>query len=118
LSFTHATQLKVERPYRIPIPDWAAVLLVIPPSLGILVLFTIASWSTYIFVFFVFILGIAFHYLQQLSKRKGWCIFMNMEEGRYSHTPQQKNSPEYFFDAEEVIVTGKNENAMSHEEII
>ena len=68
----------VERPYRIPISDWAAVLLMIPPILGLIVLFAIANWTTYIFVAFVFVLGIMFYYLQQLAKRRKWCDFIEV----------------------------------------
>jgi len=38
------------RPYRVPIPDWAAVLLVLPPIVGILIIFLVSSWYVFGFV--------------------------------------------------------------------
>lgn len=70
----------VERPYRIPIPDWCALLFVIPPSLGILVVFSVASPKTYIFLLVVFSLGFLFHYFLHLSKLRKWLTFVNHSE--------------------------------------
>ena len=38
----------MERPYRIPLPDKAAFLVVIPPFFGIIFLFLISNWYTYL----------------------------------------------------------------------
>ena len=38
----------MERPYRIPLPDKAAFLVVIPPFLGILFIFLVSNWYTYL----------------------------------------------------------------------
>ena len=65
----------MDRPYRIPIPDWASLPFIFLPTLGIVILFSIASWTTYLFVLVVFVLGIAFHYLQQVGKKKSWCQY-------------------------------------------
>jgi len=40
---------ELQRPYRIPIPDWASVLLVLPPSIGIVCLFATSNWWVYTF---------------------------------------------------------------------
>ncbi len=68
----------LERPYRIPVPDWAAILLVIPPILGLFVLFAIATWVTYAFVVFVCVLGLVFYYFQELAKKRNWCSFIDV----------------------------------------
>jgi len=78
------TRKDLERPYRIPIPDWAAVLIVIPPLLGIFVLFAIASWRTYVFVFGVIILGILLYFLMKISKRRGWCTYVDVPSSNFT----------------------------------
>jgi L-asparagine transporter-like permease len=40
---------ELQRPYRIPIPDWASVLLVLPPSIGIVCIFATSNWWVYTF---------------------------------------------------------------------
>lgn len=65
----------MERPYCIPIPDWASLPFIFLPTLGIVILFSIASWTTYVFVIVVFVLGILFHYLQQMGKKRRWCRY-------------------------------------------
>lgn len=67
-------------------PDWAAIPLVIPPIFGLFVLFAIASWTTYIFVAVVFVLGLAFYYLQQVAKRRNWCEFIVPTKGKGIHS--------------------------------
>jgi amino acid transporter len=62
----------MERPYRIPIPNWAAVLLVIPPILAIVVLFLVANWITYYFVIGTCIVCVGFHKMQEVARVKGW----------------------------------------------
>ena len=39
----------VERPYRIPVSDRAAFLVILPPTLGILFVFLVSNWYTYLF---------------------------------------------------------------------
>ncbi len=67
----------VQRPYRIPIPDWFALPMVFPPMLGIFVVFAVASWTTYIFILFVFVLGIVSYYFLHLSKLRNWFTFVD-----------------------------------------
>ena len=80
----------VQRPYRIPIPDWFALPFVIPPVVGILVVFAIANWSTYVFIICVFILGILCHYLLHMSKMNNWFTFEVSNMNRI-HNPSYEN---------------------------
>lgn len=41
--------ISVQRPYRIPISDRYASLVIIPPVLGIMFVFLVSSWYTYLF---------------------------------------------------------------------
>jgi len=72
LRFTHRD---VPRPYRIPIPDWASPLFVLIPCGMIVVLFTLASWITYIFVAAVLALGVVVYVLLDVARRRNWCEF-------------------------------------------
>jgi hypothetical protein len=67
-----APLLKVHRPYRIPIPDWAAVLLAIPPVFGIIVIFLISNWYVCIFNVSSIALGYGLVLLGELSIEKEW----------------------------------------------
>lgn len=66
------TNPNMERPYRVPIPNWAAVLLVLPPILAIGILFLVANWVTYYFVISTCTLCIGFHKIQETARSKGW----------------------------------------------
>ncbi|KAL7462933.1 hypothetical protein ACHAXS_003303 [Conticribra weissflogii] len=58
----------MERPYRVPIPDWAAVLLVLPPMVGILIIFLVSSWYVFGFVCGAMVLGM----LVWMQKRRSY----------------------------------------------
>lgn len=72
LRYTHKDLI---RPYRVSIPDWSAILFIIPPCLGILTIFAVSSWITYLFAVSVLIFGIAVYHLQQIAKQYDWCEF-------------------------------------------
>ena len=61
----------VQRPYRIPIPDWAAVLLVIPPTLGIVFLFATSNWYVYVFCAGSLLFSCTLSKLSEVSKKQG-----------------------------------------------
>jgi hypothetical protein len=61
----------VQRPYRIPIPDWAAVLLVIPPTLGIVFLFATSNWYVYVFCVGSLLFSCTLSKLSEVSKKQG-----------------------------------------------
>lgn len=65
----------VERPFRIPIPDWAAVLLVLPPTLGIFVIFAISNWYVFAFSFGSIVVGYLLFQFGRVVKRKKWFAF-------------------------------------------
>ena len=65
----------VQRPYRIPIPDWAAVLLAIPPTFGIIVIFLISNWYVWIFSIGVVVVSLGLHQCGTASKERGWCSY-------------------------------------------
>ncbi|KAL3816734.1 hypothetical protein ACHAXA_002220 [Cyclostephanos tholiformis] len=61
----------VQRPYRIPIPDWAAILLVIPPTLGSFVVFATSNWYVYIFCAGSLLFSYTLSKLSGVSKKQG-----------------------------------------------
>ena len=65
----------VQRPYRIPIPDWAAVLIALPPTIGILVIFAISNWHVYIFSACTIALGLVLHKIGEVSKQRRWFTY-------------------------------------------
>lgn len=80
----------IERPYRIPLPDWAAVLFVLLPTFGILCLFAISNWTVYAFSIGAILLGISFQRLGSFFKRRGWFTYetRTMKYGQYESTLQ------------------------------
>jgi len=65
----------LHRPYRVPISDGASVFLVAIPCFGILVLFAVSSWTTYMFVAGVFVVCSVLIGVQRIAKDGGWCEF-------------------------------------------
>lgn len=62
----------VQRPYRIPIPDWAAVLIAIPPILGIVAIFLVSNWYVWIFSIGAVVFSLGLQKLGAASKERGW----------------------------------------------
>ena len=62
---------ELQRPYRIPIPDWASILLVFPPSLGIVCIFATSNWWVYAFSTGAVLFSYTLSKLSGLSKRQG-----------------------------------------------
>jgi hypothetical protein len=60
----------VERPYRIPVPDRAAFLVTIPPTLGILFVFLVSNWYTYLFSGLSVIVGLT---IVKVGKEVNYC---------------------------------------------
>jgi hypothetical protein len=76
----------VPRPYRIPVPDWAAILIVIPPTLGIGFIFATSNWYVYIFCAGALVLGFSLSILSKISKSRGWCAYKS-KDNKYMQTP-------------------------------
>jgi amino acid transporter len=62
---------ELQRPYRIPIPDWASILLVFPPSLGIVCIFATSNWWVYVFSTGAVLFSYTLSKRSQVSKRQG-----------------------------------------------
>ncbi|KAL3765240.1 hypothetical protein ACHAW5_010859 [Stephanodiscus triporus] len=62
---------ELQRPYRIPIPDWAAVLIVIPPTLGIICIFATSNWYVYVFSTGALLFSYTLSKLSGVSKKQG-----------------------------------------------
>lgn len=81
----------MHRPYRIPIPDWAAALVVIPPYLGILLLFAVSNWYVYFFCAASVAFGLSLHKLAEVCKQRGWANYEESSDGgfeqEYETTP-------------------------------
>lgn len=69
------TRRDLLRPFKIPIPDWAAILLVLPPCIGIFIIFAISSWITNVFVFCVAAVGLVLYKLRGVAQERNWCEF-------------------------------------------
>jgi len=66
---------EMHRPYRIPVPDWAAPLVVLPPTLGVLLIFALSNWFVYIFCAGALLFGFVVFKLSELCKSRGWLEF-------------------------------------------
>ena len=77
----------MHRPYRIPIPDWAAPLVVLPPTLGVLLIFALSNWFVYIFCAGALIFGVVVFKLSELCKRRGWLEFETKSNFKYDVAP-------------------------------
>jgi hypothetical protein len=72
--FTTST-FAVQRPYRIPVPDWAAVLIVIPPTVGILFVFATSNWDVYIFCAGALLLSYLLSKFADVASSRGWAAY-------------------------------------------
>ncbi|KAK1735799.1 amino acid/polyamine permease family protein [Skeletonema marinoi] len=81
---------ELERPYRIPLPDWAAVLIAVPPCLATIAIILISNWYVYIFTFGAIICGIFFFKVGDIAKRKGW--FEYVKTRGYAMPPMDDSS--------------------------
>jgi hypothetical protein len=84
--YTVGINYTVPRPYRIPVPDWAAILIVIPPTLGVGFIFATSNWYVYVFCAGALLLGFSLSKLSKISKSRGWSD-NNSKDGKYEHTP-------------------------------
>lgn len=83
------------RPYRIPIPDWAAILVVIPPTLGISFIFATSNWYVYVFCAIALFLGASLFKLSKISKNRGWSTYKSKENySQYDKTPLDSSDAE------------------------
>jgi len=80
---------ELQRPYRIPVPDWAAVLIVIPPTLGIFVIFATSNWYVYYFCTGIVVVGIIIFKFSDIFKRLGWVEYESRKSNnhKYATTP-------------------------------
>jgi len=65
----------VERPWRIPLPDWAAVLVAVPPCLATIAIILISNWYVYLFTFGAVVCGALCFKVGEIAKRKGWFVY-------------------------------------------
>ena len=86
----------MERPYRIPLPDWAAVLIAVPPCLATIAIILISNWYVYIFTSAAIIFGIFLFKAGEIAKRKGWFVYEIKARG-YAMPPMD-DSRESTFD--------------------
>jgi len=66
---------ELQRPYRIPLPDWAAVLIVISPTLGIVFLFATSNWYVYVFCAGALLFSWTLSKLSEASKKQGLFVY-------------------------------------------
>jgi len=97
----------IERPYRIPMPDWFAFFFVLPACLAIMILLAVSSWMTYFFILVVFLVSGFLIRAQQISKELCWFEFDNSLPGpEYNEISSPMNSngicSRHTTDAEEV----------------
>ncbi|KAL7466270.1 hypothetical protein ACHAXS_006563 [Conticribra weissflogii] len=71
------------RPYRIPVPDWMAVLIALPPTLGILAIFLTSNWFVYFFCTGAILIGFGLYKFGEVSKRKGWFDYNETARERF-----------------------------------
>ena len=65
----------VQRPYRIPVPDSVAVLIVIPPPVGILFVFATSNWDVYIFSAGALLLSYLLSKFADVASSRGWAAY-------------------------------------------
>ncbi|KAL7432354.1 hypothetical protein ACHAXM_003185, partial [Skeletonema potamos] len=65
----------LERPWRIPLPDWAAVLVAVPPCLATIAIILISNWYVYLFTFGAVVCGALCFKVGEIAKRKGWFVY-------------------------------------------
>ncbi|KAL7516449.1 hypothetical protein ACHAWX_001480 [Stephanocyclus meneghinianus] len=70
----------LQRPYRIPIPDWAAFLIALPPTVGILAIFLVSNWYVYLFSIGAVLFSLVLHKLGAASKQRGWFTYETKAE--------------------------------------
>lgn len=80
---------ELERPYRIPVPDWAAVLIIIPPTLGIFAIIATSNWYVYVFSAGAVLFGVFFFRLSAICKQRGWLTYesKNTKPQQYAMPP-------------------------------
>ena len=101
----------MERPYRIPLPDWAAVLIAVPPCLATIAILLISNWYVYIFTAGAIICGIAFFKVGEMAKRRGWFVYEIKARG-YAMPPMDDSRGTTFDSA----VDPEGEGEWEHEE--
>ena len=74
-TFVNFLSHTVQRPYRIPIPDWASVILVLPPCLGIVVVFLISNWYVWIFTVGAIVTSLGLQKFGTVARDRGWFAY-------------------------------------------
>ena len=110
-SFHHA----VHRPYRIPIPDWAAFLLAFPPIVGILAIFLVSNWYVYVFSIGAILISLGIQQLGSASKQHGWFSYETKSEPiPYGLSPTDDRSTVDETESDTSTVTNSNEIAWEY----
>lgn len=78
----HYNQIAVKRPWRIPIPDWAVVLMVIPPTIGVVFVLATSNWYIWAFAVGSLIFGALIMRLTEVSKDRGWFEYCESKADR------------------------------------
>ena len=76
----HGILLLVERPYRVPVSKWGAVLFVVPPIAGIIFVLLLCSWMTLLFTVFTLVLGIFLGKLHKFAVAHSWFEFVDTRQ--------------------------------------
>lgn len=102
---------ELERPYRIPIPDWASVLFVIPPILGIFAIIAVSNWYVYFFCTGALVFGVLIFRLSETFKRRGWFTYESKDSRikRYAMPPLND-------DVQSADVSAENEEFVYHDD--
>lgn len=76
----------MERPYRIPVPDWAAVLIAVPPCVATIAILLISNWYVWVFAVGAVIFGLGCSKVQEIAKVRGWFTYQVKSRG-YAKPP-------------------------------
>ena len=75
----------VERPYRVPVSKWGAVLFVIPPIAGIIFVLLLCSWMTLLFTLFTLVLGVFLGKFHKIAVASSWFEFVDTRKTSNTH---------------------------------
>ncbi|KAL3816742.1 hypothetical protein ACHAXA_002228 [Cyclostephanos tholiformis] len=75
---------ELQRPWRIPVPDWAVVLIVIPPTIGVLFVLATSNWYIWAFTVGSLLFGYLLLEINKVSKRIGWFEYETSKLNRHN----------------------------------
>ena len=79
--------IAVQRPWRIPVPDWAVVLIVIPPTIGVLFVLATSNWYIWAFTVGSLLFGYLLSKLTEVSKQREWFEYESKPNRRIQYDP-------------------------------